>query len=100
MSACQLSEPLVCRQSNPEIAQYTKAAGLQGMAALEAAFEERVLQLTSEAGRAYIIWQDVVDNGVQVQPAWAQAILSSMVQEVAGLLCIRCSPHTGRANAT
>ena len=43
-----------------------KAAGLKDMPALEAAFEERVLQLASAAGRSYIIWQDVVDNGVQV----------------------------------
>ena len=43
-----------------------KAAGLKDMPALEAAFEGRVLQLASAAGRSYIIWQDVVDNGVQV----------------------------------
>ena len=45
---------------------YMKRAGLKDMAALEAAFEERVLSLASAAGRAYIIWQDVVDNGVKV----------------------------------
>ena len=54
-------------QSNPEVLDYMRQAGLKDMAALEAAFEERVLNLASSAGRAYIIWQDVVDNGVKVR---------------------------------
>lgn len=36
------------------------------MAALEQRFEERVLALAASAGRSYIVWQDVLDNGVQV----------------------------------
>ena len=43
-----------------------KRTGLKDVTALEAYFEERVLGLASAAGRSYIIWQDVVDNGVQV----------------------------------
>ena len=53
-------------QSNPAVKDYMKAAGLSDMPALEADFEERVLQLAEAAGRSYIIWQDVVDNGVKV----------------------------------
>lgn len=42
------------------------SAGVADMAALEQRFEERVLGLAAAAGRAYIVWQDVLDNGVQV----------------------------------
>lgn len=62
----QTAETLNALQSNPGVLEYMKRAGLKDMAALEAAFEERVLSLASAAGRSYIIWQDVVDNGVKV----------------------------------
>ena len=41
------------------------SAGVADMAALEQKFEERVLSLAAAAGRSYIVWQDMLDNGVK-----------------------------------
>lgn len=43
-----------------------QATGVANFSVLEQKFEERVLGLAAAAGRSYIIWQDVLDNGVQV----------------------------------
>ncbi|KAK9799837.1 hypothetical protein WJX73_007713 [Symbiochloris irregularis] len=59
--------PFDCWQSNPEVRDWMASAGVADMAALEQRFEERVLGLAAAAGRAYIVWQDVLDNGVQVR---------------------------------
>ena len=36
------------------------------MSALEQYFERRVLDLAAAAGRSYIVWQEILDNNVQV----------------------------------
>lgn len=40
---------------------------IKSMSALEEYFERRVLDLAAASGRSYIVWQEILDNDVQVQ---------------------------------
>ena len=63
------------RKQDPSIAD---------MAALEEHFERKVLDLAAAAGRSYIVWQEILDNGVQVQ----QAFLADLVQGLGGFTTV------------
>lgn len=65
-SSAKAAELTIYVQSNPEIRQWMQSSGVADYAALEQEFERRVLALAAAAGRSYIVWQDVLDNGVKV----------------------------------
>jgi len=56
-----------CWNSNPEVAQFMKARGLDG-AGLENYYENRLLDIVGQLGKSYVVWQEIFNNGVQVKP--------------------------------
>ena len=56
-------------QNNPEIQEWMAQQDPEicSMPALEQHFERRVLDLAAAAGRSYIVWQEILDNNVQVR---------------------------------
>ena len=55
-------------QNNPDIKDWMKQQDpvIEDMPSLEQYFERKVLDLAKSAAKQYIIWQEIVDNGVQV----------------------------------
>ncbi|KAK9866414.1 hypothetical protein WJX84_011212 [Apatococcus fuscideae] len=83
--------PFDCWESNPKVRQWMKEQNVSSFAALEASFMKRVLGLTAAAGRFPIVWQDVLDNGVELDSStiahvWKWWFDPSKHQDVAGLL--------------
>ncbi|KAK9836128.1 hypothetical protein WJX81_003786 [Elliptochloris bilobata] len=58
---------LACWESNPAIKQWMAQHNMRNVRALLSMFEERVLSLAATAGRSYIVWQEVLDNGVRLR---------------------------------
>ncbi|EDV20781.1 uncharacterized protein TRIADDRAFT_36582 [Trichoplax adhaerens] len=58
-----------CWASNPDIQDFMVQKGFgKNFALLEQYYETRLLQLVEKVGLRYIIWQDVIDNKVKVNP--------------------------------
>ncbi|CAK8694421.1 beta-hexosaminidase subunit alpha-like [Clavelina lepadiformis] len=57
-----------CWKSNPDITNYMKEKNITGdYAKLEEIYVQRVTEISKEVGFSYIVWQEVVDNGVKVK---------------------------------
>ncbi|KAK9805226.1 hypothetical protein WJX72_007110 [[Myrmecia] bisecta] len=59
--------PFDCWESNPDIKDWMAANKFKAMRETEEYFEGRVLELAAAAGRSYIVWQEILDNGVKVK---------------------------------
>eukprot|EP01120_Amphizonella_sp_Union-15-10_P015421 TRINITY_DN793_c0_g1_i1.p2 TRINITY_DN793_c0_g1~~TRINITY_DN793_c0_g1_i1.p2 ORF type:complete len:233 (-),score=41.39 TRINITY_DN793_c0_g1_i1:56-754(-) len=57
-----------CWQSNPEIQAFVAKNGWKSYSLLEQYYERKLLDIVAAAGKSYIIWEDVFDNGVVIQP--------------------------------
>ncbi|CAK8694422.1 unnamed protein product [Clavelina lepadiformis] len=57
-----------CWKSNPDITNYMKQKNITGdYAKLEEIYIQKISEICEELGLSYIVWQEVVDNGVQVK---------------------------------
>ena len=75
-------------QGSAQVQAFMNRTGLKDVAALEAYFEERVLGLASAAGRSYIIWQDVVDNGVKARQTPQSAARQPLACDCRRAMCL------------
>ena len=57
-----------CWESNPEIQQWMKERNYTDYSLLQAYYENRLIGSMAAANRTPIVWQEVFDNGVKVQP--------------------------------
>ena len=56
------------RKSNPDITKWMTANNISGdYAKLEQVYIQQVLDISKEIGYSYVVWQEVVDNGVKVR---------------------------------
>merc|ERR1739838_183994 len=57
-----------CWKSNPEISKFMQAANITGnYPKLEQYYIQKVINISNEAGFSYIVWQEVIDNGVEAK---------------------------------
>ena len=73
-------------QNNPEIQEWMAQQDpeIRSMPALEQHFERRVLDLAAAAGRSYIVWQEILDNNVQVRASGGKGCHSQVRSSSAG----------------
>jgi len=57
-----------CWQSNPEIQQWMKNHSYTDYSAVEQYYETRILQILNQLNHDYIVWQEIFDNGLKVNP--------------------------------
>ncbi|KAI1304971.1 Beta-hexosaminidase subunit alpha [Halotydeus destructor] len=60
--------PFDCWQSNPNIAKFMQSKGLKTYTDLESYYLQRVVDIVGGLNKSYIVWQEVFDNGVKLQP--------------------------------
>jgi len=57
-----------CWESNPNITLFMKQNNISSYVQLEQFYETNLLEIVGNTGKEYIIWEDVFDNGVKVNP--------------------------------
>jgi len=58
-----------CWASNPQILKWMKEHGMgKDFAKLEAYYIQRLLDIIQDLGKKYVVWEEVVTNGVKVHP--------------------------------
>jgi hexosaminidase len=57
-----------CWQSNPSIQAWMKSKGWSNYELLEQYFEQRLIPIVQETGKKYIVWQEIFDNGLKIDP--------------------------------
>ncbi|XP_012273215.1 beta-hexosaminidase subunit beta-like [Orussus abietinus] len=61
--------PFECWASNPDILEYMRENGMAGnFSRLEEEYIRKLLDITSQFNASSIVWQEVFDNGVNLQP--------------------------------
>nr|XP_020659701.1 beta-hexosaminidase subunit beta [Pogona vitticeps] len=58
-----------CWRSNPDVSEFMKERGFShSYTKLESYYIEKILDMVSSVNKKSIVWQEVFDNGVQLQP--------------------------------
>eukprot|EP00795_Rhopilema_esculentum_P012978 gene12978-3743_t len=56
-----------CWQTNPIIKKWMDEHGVQNYSALEQYYEQKLIDIINGLKKGYVIWQEVIDNGVKVK---------------------------------
>ena len=54
------------RKSNPDITKWMQIHNISSYAQLEQVYVQQVIDISDNIGYSYIVWQEVIDNGVKV----------------------------------
>ena len=57
-----------CWMSNPAIQAFMKAKGWTDYSLLEQFYEQRLIPIVQQTGKKYIVWQEIFDNGLKIDP--------------------------------
>jgi len=56
-----------CWKSNPNVTKWMQARNMTSYSKLEQYFESRVIDILNKLNHGYIVWEEIIDNGVEVR---------------------------------